>query len=65
MLIMDATPSMGSKLNTALQTNVNPQTIMDGFIEVLPWVGTLVAVGFLIYEGKKLIKGAGKGKVRL
>lgn len=66
-LAADTTGSstLGSQLNTALETNVNPNTIGSQFIEILPWVGIMVVVAFLLYEGKKLIKGAGKGKVRL
>ena len=61
---MDASTA-GSAMNTALQANVDPNTITSQFIEILPWVGTMVVVCFVIYEAKKLIKGAGKGKVRL
>jgi len=55
--------TMGSKLNTALMKDVVPSTIMDEFIAILPWVGAMVPVAFVIREAKKLIKGASKGKV--
>lgn len=61
---MDATTA-GSQLNTALNTNVNPDTIVSQFVEVLPWVGAMVIVAFVIYEARKMIKGAGKGKIRV
>lgn len=66
MLIMETgTSTMGSKLNTALSTNVDPNSFMDGFIDILPWVGRVVVVAFLVHEARKLIKGAAKAKVRV
>lgn len=62
---MEGSSTFGSQLNTALQTNVKPDSIGTQFIDILPWVGGLVIVAFVIYEGKKLIKGASKAKVRL
>ncbi len=56
---------MGESLNTALETNVTATGIVEQFIDVLPWVGVMVGAAFLIYEARKLIKGAAKGKVRL
>lgn len=61
----ETSATLGSQMNTALKENVNPNTIATQFIDVLPWVGLMVVVAFLIYEVRKLIKGAGKGKVRL
>lgn len=57
--------SVGQDLNTALTNNISGTTIMGEFINVLPWIGTMVGVGFLIYEARKLIKGAQKGKARV
>lgn len=57
--------NLGSKLNTALKNSVDPNTFMDGFVEILPWVGGLVVVSFVVYEARKLIKGASKAKVRV
>lgn len=65
MLIAEVTTTMGSELNTALNTSITPSGIISQFIGVLPWVGGMVAAAFLIYEGRKLIKGAAKGKVRV
>ena len=56
---------MGTALNTALTSNISPANILTGFIDILGWVGTMVGVAFLIYEARKLIKGAAKGKVRV
>lgn len=58
------TVSMGSALNTGLTSAITGQGIITEFISILPWVGTMVAAAFLIYEARKLIKGAAKGKVR-
>lgn len=67
MLIGEASTgaSLGSKLNTALKGAVDPNTFMDSFVEILPWVGGLVVVSFAVYEARKLIKGASKAKVRV
>lgn len=56
---------MGESLNTGLTTNISAEGIIEQFIDVLPWVGIMVGAAFLIYEARKLIKGASKGKVRL
>lgn len=58
------TVSMGSALNTGLTSAITGNGIIAEFISILPWVGTMVAAAFLIYEARKLIKGAAKGKVR-
>ena len=63
MSLLD-TVSMGSALNTGLTSAITGQGIITEFISILPWVGTMVAAAFLIYEARKLIKGAAKGKVR-
>ncbi len=62
---MEGASTMGGELNTALTTSVTGSSIIKEFISVLPWVGTMVTAAFLLYEGRKLIKGASKGKVRL
>ena len=57
--------NMGSKLNTALTSAVTGDGIIEQFIGILPWVGVMVGAAFLIYEARKLLKGASKGKVRV
>lgn len=57
--------TMGDSLNTALETNITPTGIISEFTGVLPWVGAMVGAAFVIYEARKLIKGAAKGKVRV
>lgn len=57
--------SMGSKLNTALTTNVDPGTLMDEFVGYIPYIGKVLPVVFAVGIARKLIKGLGKGKVRI
>lgn len=64
MFIGDAT-TVGQDLNTALTTNVTGSSIISEFINLLPWIGAMVGVAFLIYEARKMIKGASKAKVRV
>ena len=63
MFVGDAT--IGESLNTGLTTNVTGSGILAEFINLLPWIGAMVGVAFLIYEARKMIKGASKGKVRV
>lgn len=60
-----AVSDFGSEMNTALTTSVNPNALATQFVQIIPWVGLMVIVAFVIYEVRKLVKGAGKGKVRL
>lgn len=63
MVLLDAT--MGSALNTGLTSAITGSGIITEFIAVLPWIGTMVAAAFVINVGRKAIKGAAKGKVRV
>lgn len=65
MFMEGATSTMGSSLNTSLTTNITGEKIITEFTSILPWVGVMVGAAFLIYEARKLIKGAAKGKVRV
>lgn len=56
---------MGAKLNTALTSAVTGEGIIEQFIGILPWVGVMVGAAFLVYEARKLLKGASKAKVRV
>lgn len=60
-----STASMGSALNTAMTQNITPSGIITEFTSILPWIGLMIGAAFVIYEARKLIKGAGKGKVKL
>lgn len=62
---MEGTASMGSSLNTALTENITPSGIITEFTGILPWVGVMIGAAFVLYEARKLIKGAAKGKVRV
>lgn len=61
----EGSTSFGSKLNTSMKTNISPDEVGTQFLDILPWVGGMVIVAFVIYEAKKLIKGASRAKVRL
>ena len=65
--IGEATVSTGSMKDVidGLNTGISSQTIFGTFVDMLPWIITLVITSFAIYELRKLIKGAGKGKVRV
>lgn len=67
MLMLDAVTgsTMGTELNTALETNITPSGIIGQFKGMLPWVGVMVGAAFVIYEARLMIKGAAKGKVRV
>ena len=60
-----AAATMGSSLNTGLTSSITGANIIQEFVAILPWVGTMVAAAFVIYEARKMIKGASKGKVRV
>lgn len=64
MVLFD-TATAGEALNTALTTNLTPSGLISDFTAILPWVGGACAVAFVIYMGRKLIKGFAKGKVRV
>lgn len=64
-LLDTATSSMGTEINTALSSSITPSNIVSQFIGFLPWIGGMVAAAFAIYEVRKLVKGASKGKVRV
>lgn len=61
----EETITMGESLNTGLTSSITGDKIIGEFVSILPWVGLMVAAGFLIYEAKKMLKGAAKGKVKL
>ncbi len=57
--------SAGTALNTGLTSSISGSGILSEFINILPWIGGMVAVAFVIYEARKMIKGTSKGKVRV
>lgn len=62
---MEGSTTMGSELNTALTTNITPTGIIKEFTSILPWIGAMVGAAFVVYEARKMIKGASKAKVRV
>lgn len=50
---------------TALNTTVSPSSLWGVFTEAIPFVGTVVIVGFGFYIVRKMIKGVSKGKARI
>ena len=49
---------------TALTTGLTPAVFFDTVADIIPFVVVLVPVCLGLYFLRKLIKGAGKGKVR-
>lgn len=49
---------------TALTTALTPASFFTVVAQVIPFIGVMVPVALGIYFLRKLVKGAGKGKVR-
>lgn len=49
---------------TALTTALTPSTFFTVVAQVIPFIGVMVPVALGIYFLRKLVKGAGKGKVK-
>lgn len=49
---------------TALNTGITAETIFAVVADVIPFVVTMVPIALGIYFLRKLVKGAGKAKVR-
>lgn len=63
---MDPTPTATGMeaVVSALTTGLTPAVFFDTVAKVIPFVIVLVPVCLGLYFLRKLIKGAGKGKVR-
>ena len=48
----------------ALTSNLTPAVFFDTVADIVPFIITLVPVALGLYLLRKLVKGAGKGKVR-
>ena len=59
-----STGSMNDVISS-LNTGISSSTIFGTFVDMIPWIITLVIASFAIFELRKLIKGASKGKVRV
>ncbi len=60
---MDAPVGMEAVI-TALTSALSADKFFGVVAQVIPWLGIMVPVALGIYFLRKLIKGAGKGKVR-
>lgn len=63
---MDPTPAATGMdaVITALTTGLTPAVFFDTVADIIPFVVLLVPVCLGLYFLRKLVKGAGKGKVR-
>lgn len=53
-----------TEIVSALNSGLTSSTIFGTVAQLMPWVITLVIASLGLYFLRKLIKGAGKGKVR-
>ena len=58
-----ATGSM-SEIVSALNTGITSETLFGTVADLMPWVITLTIASLGLYFLRKLVKGAGKGKVK-
>lgn len=49
---------------SSLNTGITSETLFGTVAQLMPWVITLTIASLGLYFLRKLIKGAGKGKVR-
>ena len=63
---MDATTSTGSmtEVISALTTGITADTIFGVVADVMPFVIIMIPVALGLYFLRKVVKGAGKGKVK-
>lgn len=64
MLLAEAATGSMSSIVTQLTTGVSSTTIFGVVSELMPWVIVLIIASLGLYELRKLVKGASKGKVR-
>lgn len=50
---------------TALNTSVSAGSLWGVFADAIPYVGTVVVVGFGFYLVRRMIKGMSKGKAKI
>lgn len=53
-----------TEIVSSLNTGINSSTLFGTVAQLMPWVITLTIASLGLYFLRKLIKGAGKGKVR-
>ena len=62
---MEGTTATGmSEVVSALTTGITADSIFAVLADIIPFVVVMVSVSLGLYFLRKLIKGAGKGKVR-
>lgn len=61
---MDAATGSMSEIVSALNTGITSETLFGTVADLMPWVITLTIASLGLHFLRKLIKGAGKGKVR-
>lgn len=63
---MEGTVATGSmtEVVSALTTGITAETIFGVVADIVPFVITMVPIALGLYFLRKLVKGAGKGKVR-
>lgn len=59
-----ATTGSMSEIVTALNTGITSETLFGTVADLMPWVITLTIASLGLYFLRKLVKGAGKGKVK-
>lgn len=50
---------------TALTTSLTADTFFSVIVDIVPFLAVIIPVALGFYELRKLIKGAGKAKVRM
>lgn len=62
---MEGTTATGmSEVITALTTGITADTIFAVVADIVPFIVTMVPIALGVYFLRKLVKGAGKAKVR-
>ena len=63
---MEGTVAAGSmtEVVSALTTGITAETIFGVVADIIPFVVVMVPIALGLYFLRKLVKGAGKGKVR-
>lgn len=64
MLFMEETATGMQGIVSQLTTGVTPATIFAVVSDVMPFVVTMIPISLGLYFLRKVVKGAGKAKVR-
>lgn len=67
MLLADSTETLTgmSEVISALTTGITAESIFGVVADIVPFIVTMVPIALGVYFLRKLIKGAGKAKVRM